>query len=170
MIAKGFVHALLLNTLRPRQDGRHFPDYIFKCIFLNENVLISIKIPLKFVRNGPINKIPALVQIMAWRLPGDKPLSEPLMVSLPMHICITRPQWVNKKYQIFRILILVAKMLFLLTKSETGLCQDIKQIDISRYLGRYCMQTQSIMIKVDCFLEHTFSSNIIISLIPIADW
>ena len=29
------------NTLRPRQNGQHFPDDIFKCIFLNENVLIS---------------------------------------------------------------------------------------------------------------------------------
>ena len=74
----------------PRQNGRHFPDDIFKCIFLNENVLISIKISLKFVPNGPINKIPALVQIMAWRRPGDKPLSEPMMVSLPTHICVTR--------------------------------------------------------------------------------
>ena len=27
-----------LNTLRPRQNGRHFPDDVFKCIFLNENV------------------------------------------------------------------------------------------------------------------------------------
>ena len=56
----------LFNTLRPRQNGRHFPDDIFKCIFLNENVWISIKISLKFVSRGPINKIPALVQIMAW--------------------------------------------------------------------------------------------------------
>ena len=84
------------NTLRPRQDGRHFSDGIFKCVFLNGNVLISIKISLKFVPKGPINNMPALVQIMAWRLPGDKPLSEPMMVRLPTHICITRPQWVNK--------------------------------------------------------------------------
>ena len=42
-----------------------------------------------------INNIPALVQIMAWRRPGDKPLSEPMMFSLPTHICITRPQWVK---------------------------------------------------------------------------
>ena len=69
-----------LNTLRPRQDGRHFPDDIFKCIFLNENVWISIKISLKFVPKGPINIIPALVQIMAWRRPGAKPLSEPMVV------------------------------------------------------------------------------------------
>ena len=25
------------NTLRPRQNDRHFPDDIFECIFLNEN-------------------------------------------------------------------------------------------------------------------------------------
>ena len=84
-----------VNTLRPRQNGRHFADDIFKCIFLNENVSIAIEISLKFVPKGPINNIPALVQIMAWRRPGEKPLSEPMMVSLPTHICITRPQWVN---------------------------------------------------------------------------
>ena len=37
---------ILFNTLRLRQDGRHFPNDIFKCIFLNENVWISIKISL----------------------------------------------------------------------------------------------------------------------------
>ena len=84
-----------VNTLRPRQNGRHFADDIFKCMFLNENVWIPIKISLKFVPKGPINNIPALVQIMAWRRPGDKPLSEPMMVSLLTHICVTRPQWVN---------------------------------------------------------------------------
>ena len=40
--------------------------------------------------------IPASVQIMAWRHPGDKLLSEPMMVSLLTHICITRPQWVKQ--------------------------------------------------------------------------
>ena len=84
------------NTLRPRQNGRHFADAIFKCIFLNENARISLKISLEFVPKVRINNIPALVQIMAWRRPGDKPLSEPMMVSLLTHICITRPQWVNR--------------------------------------------------------------------------
>ena len=84
-----------LNTLRQRQNGRHFADDIFKCIFLNENVWIPIKISLKFVPKGPINNIPSLVQIMVWRRPGAKPLSEPMMVSLLMHICVTRSQWVN---------------------------------------------------------------------------
>ena len=83
------------NTLRPRQNGRRFPDDIFKCIFLNENAWISIKISLKFVPRGPINNIQALVQIMAWRRPGDKPLSEPMMISLLTHKCVTQPQWVN---------------------------------------------------------------------------
>ena len=81
-----------VNTLRPRQNGRHFADDIFNCIFLNENVSIPIKISLKFVPKVPISNIPALVQIMTWRRPGDKPLSDPMMVSLPTHICITRPQ------------------------------------------------------------------------------
>ena len=86
---------LYYNTLRPRQNGRHFPDDIFKWIFLNENVWISINISLMFVPRGPINNIPTLVQVMAWRRPGDKPLSEPMMVRLPMHICVTRPHWDN---------------------------------------------------------------------------
>ena len=88
------------KTLRPRQNGRHFPDDIFKCIFLNENVPISITVSPKFVPKGLINNIPALVQIMAWRRPGDKPLSEPLMVSLLTHMCFTRPQWVKTAIQI----------------------------------------------------------------------
>ena len=51
----------IINTLRPRQNGRHFADAIFKCIFLNDNVSIPIKISMKFVPKGPINNIPALV-------------------------------------------------------------------------------------------------------------
>ena len=54
----------------PKQNGRHFPDDIFKCIFLNENAWISIKNSLKFVPNGLIHNSPALVEIMAWRRPG----------------------------------------------------------------------------------------------------
>ena len=84
-----------INTLRPRQNRRYFADDIFKCIFLNENVWISINISLKFVPKGLINHIPALVQIMAWRRPGNKPLSEPMMVGLTKHICVTGPQWVK---------------------------------------------------------------------------
>ena len=90
-----FLRAFDFNTLRPKQNGRHFADDIFKYIFLNERVSIAIKILLKFVPNGPINNIPALVQIMAWRRSGDKPLSEPMMVSLPTYVCVTRPRCVK---------------------------------------------------------------------------
>ena len=77
-----------VNTLRPRrQNGRHFADDILMCIFLNENVWIPIEMSLKFVPKGPISNIPALVEIMAWRRPGDKPLSEPMMASSLTHIC-----------------------------------------------------------------------------------
>ena len=86
---------ITINTLRPRQNCRHFADDILKCIFLNENVWISIKVSLKCVPKGPINNNPALVQIMAWHQPGDKSLSEPIMVNLLAHVCVTRPQWVN---------------------------------------------------------------------------
>ena len=85
----------LFNTLRPRHNGRHFADNVSKCISLNENVWISIKISLNFVLKCSNNKIPALVLIMAWRRPGDKPLSEPMMVKIPTHVCVTRPQWVD---------------------------------------------------------------------------
>ena len=70
-----FVHIEMVqeveNKLEPRQNGRHFVDNIYKHIFFNENIWISIKISLKFVSQGPINNIPALVQIMAWRRPGS---------------------------------------------------------------------------------------------------
>ena len=85
----------VFDTLRPRQNGRLFADDTFKGIFLNENIRISIKISLKCVPKGLINNIPALVLIMAWRRPGDKPLSEPMMVRSLTHICVTRPQWVK---------------------------------------------------------------------------
>ena len=95
LIASSFIGWDLVNSLRPRQNGRHFADDTFKRIFMNENVRIAINISLKFVPKGLINNIPALVQIMAWHRPGDKPLSETMMVNLLTHISVTRPQWVK---------------------------------------------------------------------------
>ena len=54
-------------------------DDIFQFISLNENVWISVHMSLKFVTKVWINNIPALVQIMAWHRPGDKPLSEQML-------------------------------------------------------------------------------------------
>ena len=44
---------------------------------------------------GQIYNIPALVETMAWRPTGDKPLSEPMIIILLTHVCITRPQWLK---------------------------------------------------------------------------
>ena len=67
----------------------------FQVHFVEWKCLNSEKKSQKFVPKGPINNIPSLVQIMAWRRTGDKPLSEPMMVCLLTHICVTRPQWVK---------------------------------------------------------------------------
>ena len=56
-----------------------FADDIFKHIFLNENVKISILISLKFVPKGPIDNKSALVQVMAWCWTGDKSLPDPML-------------------------------------------------------------------------------------------
>ena len=57
-----YLHTDILNTLR--QNDRHFAD-VFKCIFFDRSVWLSIKMPLKFLPKGPINNKPILVQTMA---------------------------------------------------------------------------------------------------------
>ena len=76
--------ATQFNTLRPKPNGYHFPYYIFKCVFLNKNC--PIEISPEFVPKGPIIIIAGLFHIMAWRRPGDKPLFEQMMVTLPTHM------------------------------------------------------------------------------------
>ena len=92
-----YIITYTVNTLRPRQSGHHFSYDILEWIFLNENVLITIKISFKFVPRGPINNLPVLVQIINWHQPGDKSLSDLMMVRLPTHIYVTWTQWVNGK-------------------------------------------------------------------------
>ena len=68
---------------------------ILQTIFSDTSPRIQMYEVPKFVPKGPNNNIPALVQIMAWRRPGDKPLSEPMIFSFLTHICITRLQRVK---------------------------------------------------------------------------
>ena len=77
------------ETSRPTLSRRHFEMHFL------EFSSISLKISLKFVPKVWINNIPALFPILAWRRPDDKPVSEPMVVTLLSHICVTRPQWVN---------------------------------------------------------------------------
>ena len=119
-------------TLMPRWDKCHFADDIFKYIFLNKNILSSIKISLKFIPKGPINNISSLVQIMAWWRSGSKPLSEPMMNRSLMHICVTLPQWVKQgcwctsciKYDVkyMCIYIIISMCVFLYTISNCKPC------------------------------------------------
>ena len=85
----------LLDNLTNGQNGRHFADDIFRRIFLNEKFSILIRILLKFVHKGPIDNKWALIQVMAWRRTGDKPLSEPMPTHFTdAYICGTRGRWV----------------------------------------------------------------------------
>ena len=70
------------NLSPPGQNGRHFANDIFRCIFVSVNVGILIKISLKFLPKGPIDNNSTLVQIMSWCRIGDKPLSEPMLTRL----------------------------------------------------------------------------------------
>ena len=85
----------LLNTLRLRQNGRHLPNDIFKCIFLNGNVYISIVISLKFVSKDPINNIQSLVQIMALapRFEGHRGHQHIQLISIFVSISLERKCW-----------------------------------------------------------------------------
>ena len=73
-----FIGSNHISTLRPRQNGHHYTDVILNYISFNENVLIQIKISLKIGPWGPIDNMPALVQMMTWRRTSDKSLSEPM--------------------------------------------------------------------------------------------
>ena len=97
--ATGYVLFKLANyfkTLRPRRNRQHFADNILKSILVQWKCLNLKKKSLKFV--GTTYNIVALVQIIAWRRPSDTLLFEPVMVSLPMHICLIRPQWIYNAY------------------------------------------------------------------------
>ena len=77
-----FIHKMHKNMTTPTSLLTHWGrdkmadiSHIFKSNFLTEDMWIALDISLKFIPKGPINNIPALVQIMAWHRPGDKPLS-----------------------------------------------------------------------------------------------
>ena len=63
-----------------RQYGHHFKGDIFSCIFMNEKFRILIQISLKFVLKSQIDSGSILFQVMAWHLPGDRPLPEPMLI------------------------------------------------------------------------------------------
>ena len=100
------VHALLSwvlqwsGTVLLTHWGRDKMAVIFQTTFSNAFPWMKMNdFRLRFhwslFPKGRINNIPSLVQIMACRRPGDKPLTWPMIVSLLTHTCVTRPQGVN---------------------------------------------------------------------------
>ena len=62
-----------------------------KCIFLNENYRIPIRISMKYVPRSSIKDKPALVKVMSWCQTGDKPLPEPMLTQFTdAYICGAR--------------------------------------------------------------------------------
>ena len=61
VLLKPYLQRDLVNSSLPGQNGRHFPDDIFRRIFVNEKFCVLIKISLKFVPKGPIENNPTLV-------------------------------------------------------------------------------------------------------------
>ena len=126
--------------------------------FINENVWFPIKISLKFVPWGLINNIPALVQIMAWRRPGDKPLSEPMMVRLSTHICVARPQWVeNYLFKIsFELLNIRALRLSI---SSVSKMQNFENMAICQVKIRTCWNSVP---RMNCLPHNPWSSAMVV--------
>ena len=79
------AHAEILNSSPLDIMAAILADDIFKFISLNENDRITIQTSHKFIHRRPIDRKSALVQVMAWRPLGDKPLSEPMMVRSLTH-------------------------------------------------------------------------------------
>ena len=88
-------------------------DTILQTAFSNAFSLMKIyQFQVKFPK-GPINSIPALVQIMAWCWPSHKPLSEPMMIILLIRIYFTLLQWVNNHmHGILQLTGIVCKIIY----------------------------------------------------------
>ena len=137
------VRFFCINRLRPKQNGPHFADNIFKYIFLNENVWISIKISMNFFPEVRINNIAALVQIRAWRRPGDKPLSE-------YEYIIWNSEYVFSLRNVFQIIdsqrtlvwnvynFVFSSDLYVSTNNST--CKGLRQEDITLYFSTWPLQ------------------------------
>ena len=86
----------IFNTLRPRQVAAISQMTLSKAFYWMKKLKFRLKFHWNlFLRIQYINNIPLLVQIMAYRLVGAKPFSEPMMVRLPTHIYVTRLQWIK---------------------------------------------------------------------------
>ena len=116
---------------------------IFQTTFWNG--FSRMKMSLKFVPGGPMNNIPALVQIMARCGPGDKPLSETMMFRLLTHICVTRVTFLSKRGHAVRLLLTPGSQCVRYSRLNT--CSYIQPIffNIISYIMFRAFQLMTIM-------------------------
>ena len=88
---KRLLTHLPLDKMAAFLGRRQFPMHFLKLKWYEFRLKVHWK-----VFKGPISNIPALIQKMAWRRSGDKPLSEPMLVCLLTNICVTWPLWVDR--------------------------------------------------------------------------
>ena len=88
---EGYSPETHLNTLTPRQNGRHFAYDIFHSIFLNENSHISIELSVNFV---PSVQLTLFNHWFRYWLDASNYRKQWCNVLLT-HICVTRLQWVS---------------------------------------------------------------------------
>ena len=83
----GLSELLMSLLILPEQSGHHFADDFFKLIFINVFWLL-------FVLKGTIDNKVALVQVMAWRRTGDKPLPKPMLTQFADAYMRHQGRWV----------------------------------------------------------------------------
>ena len=121
----------IFSSSLPGQNGRHFADDTFRCIFVNEKFCVLIKISLKFVPKAPIDSIFALVKIMAWRWIG---------------LALNRRQaiiWTNADPLHWRTYVALGGDELNQPNKQMGDCQSIRS-HLSYPLTVYCHQTRTV--------------------------
>ena len=132
------------------------------------------KISVKIVPKGPVNNIPALAKIMAWRRPSDKSLSEPIMVSFLTHICTPHHKWVewyliNKanytalvEYNFNKSIIILKKNLFGCRWPGTVSLDDFCKLGHEKALLMFMYETGTQAFKIWCrgFLKQIIQMHI----------
>ena len=121
-----------VNTLGPRQNDRHFPDDIFNCILLKENICLKFQIKCSKLYNLQYSSIgldnglaPTRRQAIIWTI-----------YRLPTHVCVTRPEWVN---QIIKISICTQWVKYMTTKHGELKCNYIFIFTIYFMVGNVCL-------------------------------
>ena len=67
----------------------------FSIVFTWMKMVVPIQVSLKYISMSPINSKLALVQVMAWRRAGDKPLPELMMTQLIHAYVRQKGRWVT---------------------------------------------------------------------------